>query len=106
MLTLTKRKAEILKYSYAYADVLSENTAKTHPDQALFVEIQALFIKAIAENDSGDIEIAMQLLIEQTKKINELKAKGLMNSEMLQEIVINAPKKKEIETKYAKYLAK
>ena len=65
-----------------------------------------MFIKAIAENDSGDIEIAMQLLIEQTKKINELKAKGLMNSEMLQEIVINAPKKREIETKYAKDLAK
>ena len=65
-----------------------------------------MFIKAIAENDSGDIEIAMQLLTEQTKKINELKAKGLMNSEMLQEIVINAPKKKEIETKYAKDLAK
>ena len=65
-----------------------------------------MFIKAIAENDSGDIAIAIQLLTEQTKKINELKAKGLMNSEMLQEIVINAPKKKEIETKYAKYLAK
>lgn len=48
VLQLTKQKAEILKYSYAYADVMRKDHTQTYPDQAIFAEIQSLFIKAVA----------------------------------------------------------
>ena len=60
----------------------------------------------MAENDYGSIEIAVKLFGEQSKKIADLQAEGLMTPEMHQEFLSFAPKRKEIEIKYAKELTK